>query len=49
MTVLDNILIGAHRHLNYGPISSFFFNKKARKVELEARKIAEDIIDFLRN
>ena len=22
MTVLDNILIGAHRHLNYGPISS---------------------------
>ena len=25
MTVLDNILIGAHRHLNYGPISSLLY------------------------
>ena len=47
MTVLDNILIGAHRHLEYGAISSLFFTKKARKSELEAREIAEDIIDFL--
>jgi len=47
MTVLDNILIGAHRHLEYGAISSLFFNKKARQNELEAREIAEEIIDFL--
>jgi|TARA_X000001036_G_scaffold108152_1_gene101310 branched-chain amino acid transport system ATP-binding protein len=47
MTVLDNILIGAHRHLNYGSVSSLFFNKKARKSELEARMIAEEIIEFL--
>ena len=47
MTVLDNILIGAHRHLEYGAISSLLFTKKARKSELEAREIAEDIIDFL--
>ena len=47
MTVLDNILIGAHRHLEYGAISSLFFSKKARKSELEAREIAEQIIDFL--
>ena len=47
MTVLDNILIGAHRQLNYGPISSIFFTKKTRNVEQQARKIAEDIIDFL--
>ena len=47
MTVLDNILIGAHRHLEYGAISSLLFNKKARKNELEAREIAEEIIDFL--
>ena len=32
MTVLDNILIGAHRHLNYGPISSFFYKKSKKKV-----------------
>ena len=47
MTVLDNILIGAHRHLNYGSVSSLFFTRKARDSELKARKIAEDIIDFL--
>ena len=47
MTVLDNILIGAHKHLSYGPISSLLFNKKARNSEIQARKIAEDIIDFL--
>ena len=47
MTVLDNILIGAHRHLSYGPLSSLIFNKKARNSEIQARKIAEDIIDFL--
>ena len=47
MTVLDNILIGAHRHLKYGSVSSLFFNKQARKSELHARMIAEEIIDFL--
>ena len=25
MTTLDNILIGAHRHVNYGPIRSLLF------------------------
>ena len=47
MTVLDNILIGAHRHIDYGSISGIFFGPSVRKKELEARKIAEDIIDFL--
>ena len=47
MTVIDNILFGAHRHLNYGPIASLFYTKKVRTSEIEAREIAEDIIDFL--
>jgi branched-chain amino acid transport system ATP-binding protein len=47
LTVLDNILIGAHRHLNYGSISSLLFSKKVRQNEIEVRKRAEDIIDFL--
>ena len=47
MTVLDNILIGAHRHIDYGAVSGIFFGSSVRKKELEARKIAEDIIDFL--
>ena len=47
LTVIDNILIGAHRKLNYGPISSLLYSKKAKESEIEARLIAEDIIDFL--
>ena len=47
MTVLDNILIGAHRHIDYGSIAGILFGPSVRKRELEARKIAEDIIDFL--
>ena len=47
MTALDNILIGAHRHINYGPVQGLFFSKKARNEEEKARKIAEDVIDFL--
>ena len=47
MTVIDNILIGCHRQLNYGPVSSLLYRKKVKNSELEARKIAEEIIDFL--
>ena len=47
MTVLDNILIGAHRHIDYGSVAGMIFGPNVRKKELEARKIAEDIIDFL--
>tara|TARA_Y100000592_G_scaffold92374_1_gene154002 strand:- start:3299 stop:4072 length:774 start_codon:yes stop_codon:yes gene_type:complete len=47
MTVIDNILFGAHSQLNYGAVSSLFYTKKVRNSEREAREIAEDIIDFL--
>ena len=47
MTVIDNILFGAHSQLDYGAISSLFYTKKVRNSEKEAREIAEDIIDFL--
>ena len=47
MTALDNILIGAHKHINYGPVSSLFRTKNVRNQEDEARNIAEDVIDFL--
>ena len=39
MTVLDNILIGAHRHIDYGAVSGIFFGSSVRKKDLEARKI----------
>jgi len=47
LSVLDNILAGVHRRLNYGLLSGLFYSKKAKNQELFARKIAEDIIDFL--
>jgi branched-chain amino acid transport system ATP-binding protein len=47
MTVLDNILIGAHRHIDYGSVAGILFGPSVRKKEIEARRIAEDIIDFL--
>ena len=47
MTTLDNILIGAHRHVNYGPIRSLLFSKKVREEEEKARQICETVIDFL--
>ncbi len=47
MTALENILIGAHRHINYGTIAGLLYTKKARDEEDKARAIAEDIIDFL--
>ena len=47
MTTLDNILIGAHRHINYGSVSGLLFSKKTRNEEERAREIAEDVIDFL--
>ena len=47
MTSLDNILIGAHRHVDYGPLRSILFSKKVRQEEEKARKISEDVIDFL--
>ena len=47
MTVLDNTLIGAHRHIDYGSVAGILFGPSVRKKELEARRIAEDIIDFL--
>ena len=47
LSVLDNILAGVHRRLNYGVLSGLFYSKKAKNQELFARKIAEDIIDFL--
>jgi branched-chain amino acid transport system ATP-binding protein len=47
LSVLENILTGVHRRLNYGILSGLFYSSKAKKGELYARKEAEDIIDFL--
>ncbi|MBS3942388.1 MAG: ABC transporter ATP-binding protein [Actinobacteria bacterium] len=47
LTVLDNLMLGRHQHLPYGVLSGLLYAGRARTVELENRRIVEDIIDFL--
>ena len=47
LTVLDNLMLGRHLHLEYGLLSSLLYRGRARRVELANRRIVEDIIDFL--
>jgi branched-chain amino acid transport system ATP-binding protein len=47
MTVLDNLMLGRHNHIGYGTPAALAWLGKARRVELDNRKVVEDIVDFL--
>jgi branched-chain amino acid transport system ATP-binding protein len=47
MTVLDNLLLGAHNQWKCGTLRSGLFYGEALRQELALRKKAEEIIDFL--
>ena len=47
LTVLDNLMLGRHLHVNYGSLAAMAFFGKARREELRHREIVEDIVDFL--
>jgi branched-chain amino acid transport system ATP-binding protein len=47
LTVLDNLMLGRHLHLDYGPVAGLFYAGRAKRIELENRAIVEDVIDFL--
>ncbi len=47
MTVLDNILLGRHRHMTAGPLASLLFSKRVREEEVRERRRAEEILDLL--
>ncbi|WP_129669314.1 ABC transporter ATP-binding protein [Phytoactinopolyspora endophytica] len=47
LTVLDNLMLGRHRHLRYGTLAALLYGGKARRAETENRRVVEDIIDFL--
>ncbi|MCF6327050.1 MAG: ABC transporter ATP-binding protein [Devosiaceae bacterium] len=46
-TVLQNLLVGRHRHAKVGGFAQTFFTPAVRKEEMEHRRIVEEIIDFL--
>ena len=47
MTVLNNLMLGRHYRINCGPIAGGVFLGKGQRVEIEHRKKAEEIIEFL--
>jgi branched-chain amino acid transport system ATP-binding protein len=47
LTVLDNLMLGRHNHIGYGPLAAIGWLGRARREEVEARAKVEDIVDFL--
>jgi branched-chain amino acid transport system ATP-binding protein len=47
MTVLDNLLLGRHLHLDYGVLAGMGYLGRARRAEIANRRVIEEIIDFL--
>jgi branched-chain amino acid transport system ATP-binding protein len=47
LTVVENLMLGRHQHLNYSVTEAMLRIGRARRAELANRRIVEDIIDFL--
>ena len=47
LTVVENLMLGRHQHLDYGVLEAMLYLGRARRAELANRRIVEDIIDFL--
>ena len=47
MTVLDNLMLARHKHLDYSFLGAVFFSPKTSRVEAENRAYVEDVIDFM--
>jgi branched-chain amino acid transport system ATP-binding protein len=47
LTVIENLMLGRHHHIRYGPLSAILWMGRARKAEIANRMVVEEIIDFL--
>jgi branched-chain amino acid transport system ATP-binding protein len=47
MTVIENLLLGRHRHRRSNLIMEAIFSRKVRRQEIANREKAEEVIDFL--
>lgn len=47
LTALENLMAARHVYIKYGPLAGSYFFGKARREEIENRKIVEEIIDLL--
>jgi branched-chain amino acid transport system ATP-binding protein len=46
-TVIENLLLGRHRHRKTNLFMEILFSRSVRKQEIESREKAEEVIDFL--
>jgi len=47
LTVIDNLMLGRHLHIGYGPLSAMLYAGRAQREESRHRRVVEEIIDFL--
>jgi branched-chain amino acid transport system ATP-binding protein len=47
MTVLDNLMLGRHIHMQYSLLASFLYWGPVQQKEIEHRRVVEQIIDLL--
>ncbi len=47
LTVLENLMLGRHHHISYGPLSAMAWLGRARRSEIRHRAAVEEILDFL--
>ena len=47
LTVIDNLMLGRHRHIRYGWLAGLWWAGRARREEVANRAAIEEIIDFL--
>lgn len=47
MTVLDNLMLGRHVHMNGGVLSGGLYLGRQRRREIEHRRYVEEVIDFM--
>jgi branched-chain amino acid transport system ATP-binding protein len=47
LTVLDNLMLGRHIHIGYGPLAALLWVGRARREELRERAVVEEIVTFL--
>jgi branched-chain amino acid transport system ATP-binding protein len=47
LTLVDNLMLGRHHHVQYGWLSALWYLGRTRREEIAHRAVVEDIIDFL--
>ena len=47
LTVLENLMLGRHHHIKYGPLAAVAWVGRARRAEKHHRAEVEEILDFL--